>query len=228
MNTNKELHSPLLCDRSIASSNAAVRGMDKCLVSLGRFVSIRVHSWFLAALSGFSLLLALPDAFAQTAEDFFHGGAVNYLSNNIPAALAVVSNGLTLYPNDIKLKKLEELLKQQNQQQQQQQQKDEQQKQDEQKDQQSKQDQKNEQEQDEEQKQADKKEQEKQQDQQQAKQSGEKQDEKDEDKQQQLTAHAMTPQEAKQLLDAQKGDEKVLQFIPEGQPKRAGRTLKDW
>ncbi len=227
MNTNKELHSPLLCDRSIAASNAAVSGMDKYLVSLGGFVSIRVDSWFLVALSGFSLLLASPAVFAQTADDFFHGGAVNYLSNNIPAALAVVSNGLTLYPDDIKLKKLEELLKQQNQQQQQQQ-KDEQQKQDEQKDQQSKQDQKSEQKQDEEQKQADKKEQEKQQDQQQAKQSGEKQDEKDEDKQQQLTAHAMTPQEAKQLLDAQKGDEKVLQFIPEGQPKRAGRTLKDW
>ena len=86
-----------------------------------------------------SLVLALPAAFAETADDVFHGGAVIYLSNNIPKALEVVTNGRSLFPNDIKLKKLEELLKQQNQQQQQ---KDQQQKQDEQKDQQSKSDQK--------------------------------------------------------------------------------------
>ncbi|MCU0783804.1 MAG: hypothetical protein MUF81_07095 [Verrucomicrobia bacterium] len=55
-------------------------------------------------------------AFAQTADDIFHGGVVNYLSNNIPKALEVVTNGRALFPDDIKLKKLEELLKQQNQQ----------------------------------------------------------------------------------------------------------------
>jgi Ca-activated chloride channel family protein len=43
-----------------------------------------------------------------------------------------------------------------------------------------------------------------------------------------LQAHAMTPQEAKQLLDAQKGDEQVLQFKPQGEPKNRGRVLKDW
>src|SRR5437870_763936 len=98
----------------------------------------------LRLLLSLSLLLASSAAFAETADDFFHGGAVNYLSNNIPKALEVVTNGRALYPDDVKLKKLEELLKQQNQQQQQQQ-KDEQQKQDEKKDQQSKQDQKDEQ-----------------------------------------------------------------------------------
>jgi Ca-activated chloride channel family protein len=175
----------------------------------------------------FSLLLSWQVSFAQTADDFFHGGAVNYLSNNIPKALEVVTNGLAVYPNDVKLKKLEELLKQQ-QQQRQQQQKDEQQKQDEKKDQQSKQDQKDEQKKGEDKKEADKKEQEKKQDQQQAKQSDDKSKEKDEDKQRQMAAHSMTPQEAKQLLDAQKGDEKVLQFVPQGEPKRQGRTLKDW
>jgi hypothetical protein len=175
------------------------------------------------------MLLALPAAFAETAADIFHGGVVNYLSNNIPKALEVVTNGRALYPDDIKLKKLEELLKQQDQQQQQQ--KDEQQQQDEKKDQQSKPDQKDEQEKNDEeksQKQADKKEQEKKQDQQQGKKSDEKSEEKPEDKQQQMAAHAMTPQEAKQLLDAQKGDEKVLQFVPQGEPKRQGRALKDW
>jgi hypothetical protein len=170
-------------------------------------------------------------SFAETADDVFHDGAVNYLSNNIPKALEVVTNGRALFPDDLKLKKLEELLKQQSQQQQQQQQKDEQQKQDEQKDQQSKPDQKDEQKKKDEeksQKQSDKKEQEKKPDQPQAKQSGEKSQEKDEDKQQPLAAHAMTPQEAKQLLDAQKGDEKVLQFMPQGEPKRRERMLKDW
>ena len=43
-----------------------------------------------------------------------------------------------------------------------------------------------------------------------------------------VPAHAMTPQEAKQLLDAQKGDEQVLQFRPQGEPKHQGKTLKDW
>ena len=184
----------------------------------------------LRLLLSLSLLFALPAAFAETADDIFHGGAVNYLSNNIPKALEVVTNGRALFPDDIKLKKLEELLKQQNQQQQQQQ-KDEQQKQDEQKDQQSKPDQKDDQKKKDEeksQKQADKKEQEKKPDQQQPKQSDDKSKEKADEKQQQLAAHAMTPQEAKQLLDAQKGDEKVLQFMPQAEPKRRERTLKDW
>ena len=43
-----------------------------------------------------------------------------------------------------------------------------------------------------------------------------------------IQAHAMTPQEAKQLLDAQKGDEQVLQFQPQGQAKKQERLLKDW
>src|SRR5690349_17556137 len=70
-----------------------------------------------ALLAGF-----LQNASAQfiPADDFFHSGALSYLSNNIPHALEVVTNGLRFYPNDPKLKKLEELLKQQNQQQQQQ------------------------------------------------------------------------------------------------------------
>jgi outer membrane biosynthesis protein TonB len=180
----------------------------------------------LRLLLSLSLLLALPAAFAETADDIFHGGAVNYLSNNIPKALDVVTNGRALFPDDIKLKKLEELLKQQNQQQQ----KDEQQKHDEQKDQQSKSDQKDDQKKDEgkSQKQADKREQEKKPDQQQSKQSDDKSKEKADEKQQQLAAHAMTPQEAKQLLDAQKGDEKVLQFMPQGESKKRERTLKDW
>ena len=77
----------------------------------------------LRLLISLNLLLALPAVHAQqTADDYFHGGAISYLSNNIPHALAVVTNGRAIYPEDSKLKKLEELLKQQQQQNQQQQQ----------------------------------------------------------------------------------------------------------
>jgi hypothetical protein len=38
----------------------------------------------------------------------------------------------------------------------------------------------------------------------------------------------MTPQEAKQLLDAQKDDEQVLIFQPQGDAKNKSKPLKDW
>ena len=47
------------------------------------------------------------------ADDYFNGGAQLYISNNIPAALEKTEDGLKFYPDDAKLKKLEELLKQQ-------------------------------------------------------------------------------------------------------------------
>lgn len=186
------------------------------------------------------LLLTLLSAGAQNADEFFHGGAQHFLTNNIPGALEVVTNGLQRFPEDEKLKKLYELLNQQQQQQQQNQdqkqqdqdqkdeQKQDQQKQDDKKDQQSKNDQ---QKQEEEKKQQDaqKKEQEKK-DQQQAK-SGDKSKDKPEEKAgepQQVAAHQMTPQEAKQLLDAQKDDEQVLIFQPQGEPKNRTKQLKDW
>ena len=54
------------------------------------------------------------------ADDFFHSGAQSYITNNIAGARQAVDAGLAAYPDDIKLKKLEELLKQQSQQQSQQ------------------------------------------------------------------------------------------------------------
>ena len=38
----------------------------------------------------------------------------------------------------------------------------------------------------------------------------------------------MTPQQAQQLLDAQKNEEMLLPIKPEGKPQNAGRQLKDW
>src|SRR5258707_607405 len=78
---------------------------------------------------------------AQSADEFFHTGAQAYLTNNTTTAKEQVDKGLKLYPDDIKLKKLDELLKQQQQQQNQQQQKQQQQKQSQQNQSQSKPDQ---------------------------------------------------------------------------------------
>ena len=164
----------------------------------------------------FSLsLLFGPSTRAQSAGDFFHGGAMWYLSNNIPAALQTVTNGLQRFPEDAKLKKLHELLNQQ-QQQQQDQQKQEQQKQ--------------------EQKQKDQQQQEKQNPSQEDKSQDQKPDSSKPGKGEQketgekppTEAHAMTPQEAKQLLDKMKGEEKVLQFRPQGEPRNRNKRLKDW
>ena len=114
-----------------------------------------------------------------------------------------------------------EKLEEQKDQKDQQDQKQDQQKQDEQskKDQQKQDEQKNQQEA------KDKKEQEKK-DRQQAK-AGDKSKDKQVDPQQ-VGAHQMTPQEAKQLLDAQKDDEQVLIFQPQGEPKNKTKPLKDW
>ena len=72
---------------------------------------IPVRSKFSLSLS--LLLLTLLSATAQTADDFFHGGAQHFLTNNIPGALQVVTNGLQRFPEDQKLQKLYELLNRQ-------------------------------------------------------------------------------------------------------------------
>ena len=61
------------------------------------------------------LLLAGQAVCAQPADEFFHSGAQSYISNNVAKAREEVDNGLKLYPDDLKLKKLDELLKQQSQ-----------------------------------------------------------------------------------------------------------------
>ena len=176
------------------------------------------------------LLLAWQRAGAQVApaDDFFHGGARLYISNSIPQAKEVVEQGLKLYPNDEKLKKLEALLNQQQQQQQQNQQK--QQSQQDKSDQQKKQDQ---QKQDEQKKnQSDQKngEQKKQPDQQKKpepeKDQADQPDKKEEG--QPVKPGELTPEEAKHLLDAQKGDEQLLQLKPPEKPRNNSRPVKDW
>ena len=160
------------------------------------------------------LLLAALTARAQTAEDFFNGGAQYYISNNIPAALEKVEGGRKLYPADGKLKKLEELLKQQQQQQQQNQQ-NQQNQQDQQQNQNSGQDQQNQPEQ--------------QKNQQPSPQNQQNQQSDAQKEQAQAAAtREMSPEEAKRLLDAQKGDERFLQIKPNKPPENRNQPLKDW
>jgi hypothetical protein len=174
-------------------------------------------------------LLTLCRAAAETADEFFHGGAQSYLSNNIPGALEVVTNGLQRFPKDVKLQKLYELLNQQQQQQQQ--------------------DQENQEQQQQPQKDQPQKPEEQQQQEPQAQQdqpqkdspAPPQQDKRDSERPPQkpgkqkagteappVAAHEMTPEEAKQLLDAQKGEEQVLIFPPPGEPKSRTKQLKDW
>jgi len=160
-------------------------------------------------------LLAGQKACAQlapAADDFFNGGAQFYISNNIPFALEKVESGLKIYPDDVKLKKLEELLKQQqqksqsqqNQQQQNQQNQSQQQQQKNQQSQQQNQQQQN----------------------QQQNNSGQKKNEQQQGAAQQ--GQEMTPEEAKQLLNAQKGNEQFLQLKPPGKPGNQNQPIKDW
>lgn len=81
-------------------------------------------------------------------------------------------------------------------------------------------------------KQGEKSEEEKQkQDQQQASQASPQKDKSDEKDQKDAAAYAlgqMTPEQAEQLLDAQKGEEQVLQFKPADKPRDRTRPIKDW
>lgn len=200
----------------------------------------------LPLLISLSLLLCVAQkvcAQLAPADDFFHSGAQFYLSNNIAQAKAAVDTGLKLYPDDEKLKKLDELLKQQQQQQNQQNQKDQQQQQQSQKDQQnqkqqeqqqqkSPEQQKQDQQKQEDQKKADQKKDEQQKPPDQPKPSpGKKDGEKPEDQKgegQPAAPGQMTPEEAKRLLDSQKGDEQVLQLKPDGKPRDPRKPVKDW
>ena len=183
------------------------------------------------------LLIAAQKISAQLApaEDFFNSGAQLYNSNNVPAALERVEMGLKTYPDDEKLKKLEELLKQKQQQQQNQQQQNQQnqqqqsqqdQKQQDKKDQQPKPDQK--QQQDQKQNSDQKKDEEQKQQQQKIDSSDKQKDEQKEQQGQPVKAGEMTPEEAKRLLDAQKGNEQLLQMKPQDKPRDPNRPVKDW
>jgi Ca-activated chloride channel homolog len=173
---------------------------------------------FRLLIAGSLLWLATLASRAQSAEDFFNGGAQFYISNNIPEALQKVQAGRKIYPEDDKLKKLEELLKQQQQNQQNQQNQKNQS--------QQKQNSQNQQSQSQQQQQQQKNQSNPQN--QQQNQSQQQQAQNQNPGQQQQQAMAMTPEEAKRLLDSQKGNEQVLQFNSKNQPQNQIPPVKDW
>jgi len=181
-------------------------------------------------------LLAAQAARAQTAGDYFNSGAQSYISNNLASAWQTVETGRKLFPDDVKLKKLEELLKQQSQQQQQNQQ---------QQNQQNQQSQSKQQQQKNQQSQSGNSGQQQNQpqpnpsarnppnpppsDRPQAGQGGEQEKTGEpENPNGETAAREMTPEEARRLLDAQKGDEQILQFKPAEPPKSRKLPTKDW
>ena len=172
------------------------------------------------------LLLSWQTVRAQLipADDFFHEGAQSYITNNVAKARAAVDQGLKFYPDDIKLKKLDELLKQQSQQQQQnQQQKEQQQSQsDQQKDQNKKPEQKD-------QKKPEPSPDKKDQKDAQQPQKEQKPDESKEPKpDEQGKDGQMSPAEAKKLLDGQKNDEKLMPVSRKDKPPDQQKAIKDW
>ena len=173
-----------------------------------------------------SLALAPLALCAQTAEDHFHRGAQFYVFGEKTNAVVEVVTGLQKFPDDEKLKALAEILaKEEEKQQQQQQQESQDQKKEDQQKQQQEQQQANQ-----DQKEQQEKQEQEQQNQQQSQSSGEQKDKEEQkgEPSQPLKAHAMTPQEAQQLLDAQKGEEQFLQFRPAEKVERRQRLLKDW
>lgn len=186
------------------------------------------------------LLLAWQKVCAQLApaEDFFDRGAQYYISNNIPAALEQTEMGLKTYPDDEKLKKLEQLLKQQQQQQNQQNQQQQQDKKDQQQNKNQKQDQQQQNQQNQQQKNSDqqKRDQQKQnqsnpkknEEQKQESGDGQKGEKQEQQPGQPVKAGEMTPEDAKRLLDAQKGSEQLLQMQPQEKPRDPNRPVRDW
>jgi hypothetical protein len=197
--------------------------------------------WRLLLLVNLVLLPIL--AVAQSADDYFHNGAQYYIFGEKEKAQKQIVTGLQLYPADPKLSAVAQLLKKKDEQKQQNKQgKNEQQKKDQQSQQQeSQQQQSAQQDKDKEgQKSEQQKKDEEKARQEQAKKDEEKREQQakenagDQDKtngEQSAVAQAqmMTAQEARQLLDDQKDDEKVLIFAPSNQPisTLAGK-IKDW
>ena len=202
-----------------ASSSRLARGQFWRVAQVSKFICLSTSLWLLAMLAAHA---QIP---YENAADFFNGGAQFYISNNIPDALKRTEAGLKIYPDDAKLKELEKLLKQQQQQQQQQQQNQQNQK-NQQKNQQNKSQQNQSQNQ---QSQSQNQQQKQQQNPEQNQQNQAKQQKQQKQQEQQAQqAQAMTPGEAKRLLDAQKGNEQLLQFKPQNQPQNANSPIKDW
>ena len=167
------------------------------------------------------MLLFFSSASAETAIELFNPAAREYIVGNTGMASNLVTQALMRYPDDEKLKKLKELIEQQQQEQEQQ---DQQQNQDQQQEQQDQQQQKQDQQQQQEQ------------EQQEQEQQGEQQQQPEEQEPQQAQpseappqqAGEMSEEEAQQLLDAMKLNEKDQREKLRRVLGRPVQVDKDW
>lgn len=167
----------------------------------------------------FSLITIL--AAAQTADEYFHGGAQSYINSDLQTAITQVQQGLAQYPNDPKLNALLRKLQEEQEKQQQQQQQD-QQDQD-----QQQQDQQDQEQQNQDQQQQNEDEQNQQEDQQQGDQDQQKPPEQQDGQPQQT--REISKEEAEQILKALAQKEKELLKEFKKQKTQGSATHdKDW
>jgi hypothetical protein len=170
---------------------------------------------------------------ADNAGDYFHRGAQFYIWGKKQEAKNEVITGLKLFPEDAPLNGLAGLLKKEEEQKQQpqQQQQNQQQSQDQQKE-QSKQDQNQQnqsQKQDQQQKPKPSPDEQNQQQEAAAQQADKSKDDSEQkDQGEAYAAGKMTPEQARQLLDSQKGEEMMLPVKPEEKPTERRRPVRDW
>jgi hypothetical protein len=199
-------------------------------------------------LLGISLWLGAESGFGQLkqAEDFFHEGAQDYIFGQKEEAGKAIATGLQYYPGDPQLTAVARLLQKKEQQQQQNQSKQnkDQKQQEQKKDSQDQKDKQNQQQQQQQQAKNDqqKKDEQKKPQEQQAKQGKDKKDKeaqanksderdkgKDKGDGSNMMLAQMTPQQARQLLDAQRDDERALIFQPTNVPPPPPNVAtKDW
>ena len=192
-----------------------------------------------------AVLLCSPLFAADTADGYFHHAAESYVLGNMDEAKAQVQTALRLFPADEKIRKLAELFQEQeksSQSNKDEEQKKEKEKEEKEKQQQSEQNKKDEQQKQDQQQKQQQDQQEQQQKQDQAKQGDKQQDQqaaqdqrgKEPDQAGQAAQYGkmmqMTPQQAMQLLEAQKTEEKAMVFIPQNvrTNKNNNRITKDW
>jgi Ca-activated chloride channel family protein len=201
----------------------------------------------LLSLSLGSLWLSSGTGRAQSADDYYHNGAQFYIFGENAKAKEEVETGQRRYPNDPKLNELAALLKQPEQpppsgkgedkkdkdkdkdkdkEQKQKQEQQKQEKEQKEKEQKEKQDKESQQQQGQPDKEQKEKKDEAQKQGQQAKPSD--QGEDPEGAPQSAAMMRMTPQQAMQLLEALKGEEKVMTFRPVLKTNRHDRVFKDW
>jgi|TARA_R100000388_G_scaffold95025_2_gene85730 outer membrane biosynthesis protein TonB len=142
----------------------------------------------------FSILLA-SSAWAQSADEYFHGGAQSFINADLQTAINQVQNGLNNYPNDPKLNALMQKLQEEQEKQQQQQNQDQQQQQQ----------QQNQEQQEQEQQEQEQENEEQQEQQEQQESEGENQEEQD--------PQDMNPEDLKSQQISKEDAEKILQAL---------------